>query len=303
MRCDIQQFVGSSFGSSSGTGQSVQAWVKPRGKTMCSILLIGSGGNGGNGAIGAAGAAAGGGGGGSGSQVTLTMPLFMLPDMLYLYLGDLTFLNSTIRVSLDNSASNNVLMVVYPGGNGGNASGATAGIAGVAGVVPTAANMPLGWAFRASTVIGTGTPGIAGGTNIAGGAWEMSTSGNTGLLVTGGTGGGGLPSTAIAGTAGGGITGQGLLPSIVGPAGGSTATTPPSHGTNGLAPVPNLGFWYGGTGGGSTHGGATGAGLVQSNGGNGSYGCGGGGSGGALTGSAAGTPGVGGPSYCLITCW
>ena len=52
---DVQTFIG----TSQAVGTDWQTWVKPRGKSMIDILLIGKGGNGGTGVI----AVAGGGGG------------------------------------------------------------------------------------------------------------------------------------------------------------------------------------------------------------------------------------------------
>jgi hypothetical protein len=124
----------------------------------------------------------------------------------------------------------------------------------------------------------------------------------TGLFVTGGTGGGACPTTVGAGTAGGARTGAGVFPSVVGGTLG-TLTTPPGNGGAGFKPIANLLYHYGGIGGGGVGSNATGAGLVQSRGGNGMPGCGGGGMGGAFTGSTAGAVGLGGPAFCIITCW
>lgn len=273
-------------------------WLKPRGKSMCNMLLVGCGGNGGNGVIGANSTAAGGGGGASGPQVSLTFPLWAVPDILFLNLtaGGSGGVSSVSIVQ--NGASQNVLALVNAGGNGGNASGATAGTAGAAPSGSTAANMPLGWGWADNVI--SGQAGIAGGTTGAGAALTLPV---TGLLVTGGTGGAGLGAAGAVGTAGGAFTVTTGFPPQIGGAGGSAATTPPNNGSNGLRPIPGLMYGYGGTGGGSTHGTATGAGLVASRGGAGAPGCGGGGGGGALTGSTAGSGGLGGPAFCVITCW
>jgi hypothetical protein len=284
----------------SGLGQTLghlTSWSKPRGKSMIDILLVGPGGNGGAGAIGANSTAAGGGGGGSGGQTRLTMPLHLLPDTLYLSVmpgGS----NTTSRVSISpTTTANDQLIIANAGGSGGAAAGATAGAAGAAGAIATVATMPLGWAFATALA---GQAGIIGGTTVAGGALTLPL---TGLLVTGGTGGGGLPAAATAGTNGGLITAAGSFLGLTGGIGATAATTPAGSGTGGYLPIPNMPYGYGGTGGGSTHGSATGAGLVQSSGGNGAPGCGGGGSGGALTGSTAGVVGQGGRAFCIITVW
>jgi hypothetical protein len=273
------------------------AWSKPRGKSMIDILLVGAGTNGGAGAIGANSTAAGGGGGGSGGQTRLTMPLHLLPDTLYIVVS--TGTASVARVSISpTTTANDQLMVANAGASaGGAAAGATAGAAGAAGAIATAATMPLGWAY--STAL-AGQAGIIGGTTVAGGALTLPL---TGLLVSGGTGGGGLPAAAAAGTNGGLITAAGSFLGLTGGIGAGAATTPAGSGVGGFRPIPNMPYGYGGTGGGSTHGSATGAGLVQSSGGNGAPGCGGGGTGGALTGSTAGVVGQGGPAFCIITVW
>ena len=274
------------------------AWSKPRGKSMIDILLVGAGANGGAGAIGANSTAAGGGGGGSGGQTRLTMPLHLLPDTLYIA-APIYSASAVARVSISpTTTANDQLMVANsPASAGGNAAGATAGAAGAAGAIATVANMPLGWAF--ATVL-AGQAGIIGGTTVAGGAQTLPL---TGLLVTGGTGGGGLPAAATTGTNGGSITPAGSFLGLFPGLGPTVATTPAGSGNGGFRPIPNMPYGYGGTGGGSTHGSATGAGLVQSSGGNGAPGCGGGGSGGALTGSTAGVVGQGGPAFCIITVW
>lgn len=300
---DIQYF----YGAGTAAGEVWQVWQKPRGKKMIDILLLGKGGNGGTGVVGANNSAAGGGGGGSGGQTRLTMPLHLLPDVLYLSLAGqsaTTTLASYISIAPKLTAgagaptANDTLMIANGGGNGGNASGATAGAAGAAGAVATAATMPLGWQYAGALA---GQAGIIGGTAVAGAALTLPT---TGLLVTGGTGGGGLPAAASVGAAGGNITGAGVFPTIAGGAGSSTATIAPANGASGLRPVPNLVYFMGGVGSGSTHGSATGAGLVQAYGGHGAYGCGGGGNGGALTGSTvAATVGQGGVALAIITVW
>ena len=297
---DVQVFTG----LGTAAGECWQTWQKPRGKKMIDILLIGKGGNGGNGAIGSNSNAAGGGGGGSGSQTRLIMPLHLLPDVLYLSLAGqsaTTTLASYISIAPRLAAgagaptANDTLMIANGGGNGGNASGATAGAVGAAGAIATAATMPLGWMFALALA---GQAGIIGGVAVSGANLSLPV---TGLLVTGGTGGGGLPGSGATGTNGGNITGAGVFPSIIGGQGSATATLPAESGRPGFRPIPNLPYFLGGTGGASTHGTATGGGLVQSSGGNGQPGCGGGASGGALTGSAAGVVGQGGPAICIIT--
>ncbi len=299
---DVQVFIG----NSQSAGVSWQVWEKPRGKSMVNIQLTGKGGNGGLGAVGANSTAAGGGGGGSGAQTSLTMPLALIPDQLFISLlgqSQTTTVTSYICVHAPVAATpwNNVLAVAQGGGNGGNASGATPGAAGTAGGAATAATMPLGWKYT-NIVLG-GQAGIIGGVAVNGGNLTLPV---TGLTVTGGTGGGGLPAAGVNGTTGGAFTVSGIFPAQNAPAATSNAIIPPGNGNNGYQPIEKLFYYYGGTGGGSTFGTATGEGLYASVGGNGGYGCGGGGNGGALTGTpanSAGKVGLGGPAYCVITCW
>jgi hypothetical protein len=301
---DVQIFVG----NSQTAGASWQFWEKPRGKSMVSIVLLGKGGNGGLGAVGANSTAAGGGGGGSGSETSITIPLALLPDQLFISLAGQSQTNTLASYICVNTPAaispwNNVLLVANGGGNGGNAAGATPGAAGAAGAVATAATMPFGWRFGDYTQL-AGAAGIIGGAAVSGANFTLPI---TGIRLCGGSGGGGLPAAAAAGTLGGSYT---ITAATIGfpphnaPAATAVATTPPGNGNSGYQPF--TGYFYGGTGGGSTHGSATTTGLVGSVGGFGSYGCGGGGNGGSLTGTpvrVAGDVGLGGPALCIITCW
>jgi len=295
----VETFVGE------GSAGSIKSWIKPRGKTMCNILLIGRGGNGGTGVVGAAGG--GGGGGGSGTQTSITLPLWAVPDRLYINLGGYPGGASgacSVMIAPNAAATaNDCLVYALNGGHGGNAATTTGGTAGASSAAATAGNMPLGWQWLDSALAGqAGTAGGAGTTTgTVGGALTLPT---TGLLVTGGTGGGACPTTVGAGTAGGLFTVAGRFAEAphTAPAGG-TGTTPPTNGRAGYKPIQGLMYWYGGTGGGGTGSNATGAGLAQASGGNGDIGCGGGGMGGGFTGSTAGAIGLGGSAFCQITCW
>ena len=297
---DVQIFTG----KSAVAGASWENWVKPRGKSMLSILLIGKGGNGGTGVIGANSTAAGGGGGGSGGMTSLTMPLVGLADTLYLSLAGqsaTTTLASYICIA-PNTTALTTLMIANGGGNGGNGAAGTGGTAGTAGAIATVATMPLGWQWANLAL--AGQAGAAGGGAVVGVSVTIPA---TGLIVTGGAGGAGVGSAASTGFNGGGINVAGVRPFTAIPADGgtATATVPPRNGQNGLNALNNGGiFWYGGSGGATTHGSATGAGLYQASGGHGAWGCGGGGMGGALTGSPVGAVvGQGGPAIAIITCW
>lgn len=191
------------LGNSLTSGASWIQWVKPQNATMISILLVGKGGGGGTGVIGANSVSAGGGGGGSGAQTQVYVPAWAIPDTLYFSGGSPT-ITTTIHSYLaiqPNTTANHTLAYAGGGGIGGNASAGTGGAAGAAGGAATAALMPLGWGFP-QLALG-GQAGIIGGAAIAGAALTIPT---TGLFVTGGTGGGGLPAAAAAGTSGGSFT-------------------------------------------------------------------------------------------------
>lgn len=293
---DVQVFRA----NSPSAGGTWAQWRKRPGASMLHILAIGAGGGGGNGVIGAASTAAGGGGGGSGAQSTLFIPAFFIPDILYVSVGQGLVGTGSIptRIAVfPDTTANNALLVVSAGGAGGNAAGAVAGAAGTGGTVGSVGNNPL--TGQGVVLHLVGQAGIIGGTTVAGAALTVPI---TGLIVTGGTGGAGLGAAASVGTAGGAITGVGIISTNPGGIGGSAATTPPTNGSNGYSLKH---FHLGGTGGGSTHGSATTTGLVGAMGGAGGIGSGGGGGGGALTGSTAGSTagGRGGDGLVIITQW
>jgi hypothetical protein len=296
---DVQTFTANSVTASS----NFAVWQKPLGKSMCHIFMLGTGGGGGTGVIGANSVSAGGGGGGSGGQTVIMMPMALLPPRLYISVGmGNTAVGAGIQTTvsvLPNGLSASVVGIANGGTRGGNAAAGTGGIAGAAGTIALNSAMPLGWAF--SLLALAGQIGIVGGAAVAGGALALPT---TGLRVTGGTGGGGLPAAAGTGTSGGNITASTAPTFFQGNPGGigsATATNPADPGRHGFL-VPEAGFFfYGGTGGASTHGTATGGGLVQSRGGDGAIGCGAGGQGGALTGSAAAGASKGGDGLVIIT--
>lgn len=286
-------------GTAVADGVDWQTWVKPRGKSQVAILCIGAGGGGGNGVVGAVSTAAGGGGGGSGAQTIVQVPADLLPDVLFVQVGQAkTGAGIVSRVALaPSTVATNQVTIARAGAVGGNASGATAGTAGAAGAITAVADCPLYWPFHFATA---GQAGTAGGTTGAGPAVTIPA---TGIRVTGGAGGAGLGATAVAGTVGGAITGSGLFRTLPGGTAGTAATTPPRDGQNGpTQTATNNTSWFGGSGGGSTHGSASGAGLRQSNGGDGGIGSGGGGNGGAFTGSASAASRIskGGPGLVII---
>ena len=294
-KADVQYFVG----YASVAAIQTHTWNKPRGKSMAHILLVGSGGNGSLGVIGANSLAGGGGGGGSGGQSSLLIPLHRLPDTLNLFLcgGGVAISSSYITV-FGNVLGNSCLLNAGNGTSAVNAVAGAGGAAGGAGASGTLANSCLAGAGNVQFY--SGQAGVIGGAAVAAGGLTVAV---TGLIVTGGTGGGGLPAAATAGTTGGSFTTPTLFPLSVADAAPAVETTPAANGNPGIEGFMGLKFNYGGIGGASTHGTATTTGLVQSNGGNGAPGCGGGGTGGALTGSTAGVVGKGGPAFCIITCW
>lgn len=297
-----QVFIGE---NATGGGAQWRTWIKPKGINWVHIFLVGKGGNGGAGAVGANSTAAGGGGGGSGGQTSILAPAWCLPDTLYLSIaGVAASAYASYVTNYPATANNYVVALAQAGVAGGNAAGATAGTAGAAGAASSPGACPIASYIGASFFL-AGQAGIIGGTTVSGGAQAIP---STGLRVMGGTGGGGLPAAATAGTTGGGIGSAGLFPILSAPIGQVTATSPPGTPDSGyIFQAQNPGVIgllnYGGIGSGSTHGTATGGGLVQVKGGNGAPGCGGGGSGGALTGSTAAAGGDGGPGFCIISCW
>ena len=293
---DVQVFIGDATALVGGW----KVWTKPRGKTMCQLVLVGTGGDGGAGAVGAASTAAGGGGGASGAQTVLRFPLWAVPDCLYLsLLAGGTQQRSYVSIYPDSSlVAAHVLASASGGGTGGNASGATGGAAGAAAAVATAANMPTGWQWVVSAL--AGQAGVAGNVSDA----TNLTVPTTGLIVTGGTGGGGVPPSGTnSQTLGGTITNGGVFVVPNRPAASIVATDPTQNGEAGRQYLPDFLKFYGGRGGFGMNDAATGAGLVQASGGDGAPGCGGGGSGGALSGSTPGVPGKGGPAFAIFTCW
>jgi len=281
------------YGNSVTAGGSWISWSKRKTASMIQILLLGSGGNGGLGVAGANSTAAGGGGGGSGGQTSILIPAYQIPDVLFL---SLAYGGSAVAsyVSFDRSTTaQSVLAIANGGGNGGNAAGATAGAAGAAGAIATIATMCRAGAGMFTLL--AGQAGIIGGTTVAGAAQTAPT---TGLFIAGGTGGGGLPAAALAGTAGGNFTGSGVWPTQL----GGTSAGASSAGGSGASGIEDYnGIWLPTPGcGGSSGGGTTGA---SGSGGNGAAGCGGGGSGGCLTGQTVGTAGRGGSALCIITQW
>ena len=293
------------------TGAGYVPWFKPRGKRMCRIFMLGGGSGGGGGFVGAASAAGGGGGGGSGAQTSLTLPLWALPDSMLVTVGNggvggasgaagsvgtLSQISSTIPT--------NILFLTNTSPAGGIAGAATGNAtAGTAGAVSTIASAPVSMlhGLMTTNVNLVGQAGGTGGLATGAGAGTAVTYPVTGLVVSGGAGGGAIGTTANGG-AGGAVDASTLLntPAV---AGGIATAGAGGNGNAGYRwPYLNNGMMVnsGGSGGaGSAFNSATSGG----NGGDGGYGCGGGGGGACLTGGVGGRGGNGGPGLVIITCW
>lgn len=262
---------------------------------MVSILCIGGGGGGGDGFVGEPSAAGGGGGGGSGGQTSLLVPAFVLPDTLYVSVGNggehgVSGNGSYVCVHPDFTA--NTALLRAREGRPGAVGSATAG--GTAGAGASTASISLtslaGLGIYLSIL---GQAGTNGGFTGNGPDNGMPTNG---LIVRGGSGGGSQPADGALGNSGGHLAGAGIFSTLYRGTGG-LAVSNGGNGNNGFINTPL--FYYGGTGGGSG-GGTSGNG---GNGGEGSYGCGGGGGGAARTGNTAGIGGKGGDGLVIITCW
>lgn len=288
-QCTQDVFIGTyKIGS-----QTPDVWFKPRGKTMCHIVCIGGGGGGGAGFSGTAGTnAGGGGGGGSGAQCIVTMPLYLLPDVLYVHAGGggpggpssgnggTGGQYSVIKVNPSTSLGSTDDYIVLANQGGGGASGAATGAAsgGSAGTVTAISRtLFLLGGLVATNISLAGQAGAAGGTATANSPGSSITLPTTGLVVSGGGGGG-------ANGAGGSITGAGAIPTITG------TNTPGNAGHRWPNLANRLFFNTGGSGAGSDGG----------RGGDGGYGSGGGG---GSAGTVGGAGGNGGPGIIVITCW
>ena len=275
------------------SADSWQIWNKPRGFVMVSIYAIGPGGGGGAGGRTIA-PAAGGGGGGSGGISRLTIPIFMLPDSLYIRVspggsggagtagdgtsGNVAFAPLTTMVAAAPSTTAQYLYLeanAGGGGIGGTSGGGGGG--GALGAIATARPFTL----LGSALFIAGAAGAAGAGNGIGGSITQGTA----TQIYGGAGGG------SSGQAGGVVNALSGTPFIA-------ISTSPSVG----APAANGFSWntvfpgkmYGGCGGRGTSGSAGGAGSA--------WGAGGGGGGGLTTGTGN-RGGDGGPGAVIIQCW
>lgn len=287
---------------------SWQAWQKPRGFVMATIYAIGPGGGGGSGRAASTATSTvrgGGGGGGSGGLSRLTIPLFLLPDTLYIRVtpggsggassisppqdgtaGNVAFAPSPTLVGVYPSTTAQYLFLAANAGSGGAAGTTSGGSEGGAASASATTSAPLG--NLGATLFIAGNAGASGGVGI-----PASITQSTGSQIYGGAGGAGSSAGSTGGSAGGDINALANTPFRVSPgcpqggeAGGAgfswTTVFPMKH--------------YGGTGGASA---GNGNGRPGGNGGVPGAG-GGGGGGGALT---SGAGGDGGPGCVIIQCW
>lgn len=275
---------------------SWQTWQKPRGFVMCSIFAIGPGGGGGGGQSGGSTSTRSGGrGGGAGAWSSLIIPLFLLPDTLYIRVGS----------GGAGGAGNN------PGGNGANGTGSTyvaispsivtsfqllfaaSGSSGLGGA-NSGTTSPGGSSSQSdcplsqlgAALFNSGIFGQAGGTSASppGVGTEFY------YASLGGLGGGGGNTIGTVGNGGGIFTSGSFFTAT--PGGQTTGFLDGANGFSHASIFP--GKFYPGTGGAAsntTTGGRGGAGFFGS----------GGGGGGA--GSPGGAGGRGGDGCVIIQCW
>lgn len=302
---DVQYFEG---GTPGVAYTAFQSWRKPRGASMVYMLAVGPGGGGGtsnNSGTTCFGAS----GGGSGAMSVLFVPAPLLPDVLYVQTppggagatanGSNGLASTNTMILIEQAAGSEpslTLLSAASGGGGGTGTGFTGGGGGGSAPATSIANTVL--AGRGYSFFLAGQAGITGGSPAVNAA--SLTIPTTGLIVTGGTGGG---STNAVG--GGNSSGPIVAPATLGTnwfysvpgAAAASGATPAQNGTPGFK-LPNFMMNYGGTGGGgasTTTGGLAGAG------GAGAPGCGGGGGGGmGTTNKQVGVGGNGGPGFVLI---
>lgn len=267
------------------TTTSWRTWEKPRGISMIHITCFGAGGGGGGGN---STNQQGGGGGGSGGQTTLLIPAHVLPDVLYISpgrggVGAINFAGggtagTASYVSIAPSIAAIYTVCFANGGNGSTSAGS-----GAAAVVATQANAlmsSLGQFFALAGQSGTGSD-------------SSITYPTTGLLVSGGAGGG--RGGSLGSPAGGSITAptQTSIRFFSTVPGGN----PGSSGISLFQPLLSTG------GAGGNGAGSSGSGICGS-GGNGGFGSGGGGVGNAGGIIQAGkNAGNGGDGLVIIQCF
>jgi hypothetical protein len=303
---DIQYFEGSATASQT----QWQTWRKPRGARWIHLLGVGGGGGGGTG-INTTTTSGAGAGGSSGGQTTVMIPAMFVPDTLYIQAGR-GGAGATATASLGTAgittyvciapyttiAPAGTLLLANPGTAGTAVATATTGGAAPGAVtVATIAGMCL--AGRGFYTLLAGQVGSAGASSTVPGF--PVTPPTTGLMVTGGAGGGGC--NGATGFAGGsiiqisGTLGTNFFPVPIS-GGAAPFTSNPAGAAGGRFISRNLLFNFGGAGGG---GATTTAGGRASAGGDGAPGSGGGGGGGmSSTNNTIARGGNGGPGFVYI---
>jgi hypothetical protein len=279
-----------------------QPWIKPRGTSMSYMIAISGGGGGGGGHTKASGTNGGGGGGGACSGIArLMVPSFLLPDTLYVQVGQgglggaagaagSAGTNSYILFSPLAFLAQNSLLSSNTNAPGGGGAG-TLTLVGTVGSIPTIAGTSVEGSIGifSSTVglIGVTGGAVAGGNGTSVTAWAA-------LPMSPGAGGGGGPNDS--GTSNGGnITATSAInftnlnfPITAGALalGGTAGSTSANIGSAGVS-LLNPFYQTGGAGGG------TGTTSTGGDGGKGGIGCGGGGGGAGLVGGRGGNGGNG----------
>lgn len=297
---DIQTFIGQAQTTAGASSGEWKTWRKPRGAKFVYMIAVGGGASGGC-SVNTANTGGGGPGGGSGAQSTLMIPAMFLPDVLYVQAGlggsqPATLVSGALGVAgtftyvsiepWNTLAAGLTVLYASPGTATTAATTSAGGTGGTAAVIATIANMPL--AGRGAYQFFAGQVGTAGGTNAPGSGVAQSYP-TTGLMVMGGTGGGGASNGGVG--QGGAITGVGFgdnYPSIP----GGTVSAGFLSGAGGII-LKSF-----------QHTGGCGGGALGGDGGNGAPGCGGGGAGASsLANTVLGRPGGGGPGFVYIYSW
>jgi len=300
-------------GLSSSAGNTWQVWNKPRGISMIQITCIGGGGGGRTGwksLTGSGATRSGGGGGGSGGVSFVTIPEFILPDILYVSAGagGAGGVNSSSSgasagsggigsyVSITRSTAAIYTICFANGGSGAVVGTESAGTGGLAASVATAAATLLsaqGYLFAFAGQAGS-SGNITTGTSI--------TYPTTGLLLSGGAcGGGGIAAAGQNITAPASQTSvYNIFQTIIGGSNDLSGL----DGSSGIELYQPL-LSTGGSGGGSSTS-AIDSGGSGGNGGAGGFGSGGGGGGAGPTSttiSSTNLGGKGGSGLVIINCW
>ena len=275
---------------------------------MAHIICIGGAAGGGGGAAGGTGVS-GGGGGGSSAVTRVTIPIFLLPDVLYIQvgaggiggLGDVIGATGNGTAGLlsyvavyPNTTASNVLAISGAAGAGGGGNGNTgAGTAGTAGTIAVIGSMPLAGLGQFALI--AGQDGLAGVVTDADGQSESIPV--TSVITTGGASGG---SSSTVDHKGGAFTV--IASSLL----SLSAPIAPAAGANDGSAGPQLWeplFSFGGCGGSGIAAGLNPGGV----GGRGARGGGGGGGGTSPTGRGGGgtrvSGGHGGDGIVMIYAW